>query len=67
MLTLLTMYSAVTVDRNLHIVRFHGRTGRYLEWPPGEPTRKLLRMVRHGLRDIPLEVKLERRLGDALP
>jgi two-component system CheB/CheR fusion protein len=41
--------ATVTVDRNLNIVRFHGRTGRYLEWPPGEPTCKLLRMVRQGL------------------
>jgi two-component system, chemotaxis family, CheB/CheR fusion protein len=39
----------VVVDDRLEIVQFRGRTGPYLESPPGQPQTNLLRMVREGL------------------
>ncbi|HEX4406540.1 MAG TPA: chemotaxis protein CheB [Polyangia bacterium] len=39
----------VLVDRDLRVVRTHGRTGRYLELPTGEAKLNLLQMVRPGL------------------
>lgn len=49
---LLDRYSpaAVVVDREQHIVYFHGRTDRYLEQPRGEPTRELLLLARETIR-----------------
>ena len=39
----------VLVDDRFEILQFRGRTGAYLEVPPGEPTANLLRMARDGL------------------
>jgi two-component system CheB/CheR fusion protein len=49
---LLDRYSppSVVVDRQNHIVFFHGATDRYLDQPRGEPTRELLQLVREPLR-----------------
>jgi two-component system CheB/CheR fusion protein len=41
--------AAIMVDGDLQIVRFYGRTGRYLALPPGRPTLNLLRLAREGL------------------
>ncbi len=45
--------SAVVIDANLQILHFRGRTGFYLDPPPGEATFDLLRMAREGLK-VPL-------------
>jgi two-component system CheB/CheR fusion protein len=37
------------VDENLDIIQFRGRTGPFLESPPGEPTANILKMAREGL------------------
>lgn len=42
--------ASVLIGRNGQIVWIHGSTGDYLEPPPGEPSRDLLAMARHGLR-----------------
>jgi two-component system CheB/CheR fusion protein len=42
--------AAVTVDRELRIVYFHGKTEPFIAQPPGEPTRELLAMCRDGVR-----------------
>lgn len=39
----------VLIDERLQVVQFHGRTGDFLEPPPGEPQTSVLRMARHGL------------------
>ncbi|MGH2576843.1 MAG: PAS domain-containing protein, partial [Actinomycetota bacterium] len=39
----------VIVNEQLEILQFRGRTGPYLEAPPGEPTMSLLKMARLGL------------------
>ncbi len=39
----------VLVNEQLEILQFRGRTGPYLETPPGEPTMNLLKMARPGL------------------
>ncbi len=39
----------VLVNERLDILQFRGRTGPYLEAPPGEPTMSLLKMARPGL------------------
>lgn len=39
----------VLVNEHLDILQFRGRTGPYLEAPPGEPTMSLLKMARPGL------------------
>ena len=39
----------VLVNENLEILQYRGRTGPYLESPPGEPTANLLKMAREGL------------------
>jgi two-component system CheB/CheR fusion protein len=48
---LLGRYSpaGVLVNEALDIIQFRGRTSRYLEAPPGEPTTNLLKMAREGL------------------
>jgi two-component system CheB/CheR fusion protein len=42
--------ASVLIDRTGQVVWIHGSTGAYLEPPPGEPSRDLLAMARHGLR-----------------
>ncbi|HKP29396.1 MAG TPA: ATP-binding protein, partial [Gemmatimonadales bacterium] len=39
----------VLVDENFDILQFRGRTDRFLEMPPGEPTTNVLQMAREGL------------------
>lgn len=39
----------VIVNEQLEIVQFRGRTGEYLEQPPGQPQANVLRMARDGL------------------
>ncbi|HWO19930.1 MAG TPA: chemotaxis protein CheB [Kofleriaceae bacterium] len=57
--------ACVLVDDNLDVVQFRGRTGRYLEPPPGAPQLGLLRMARDGLAsELPLVLQRARR-GDA--
>ncbi|MDQ3582234.1 MAG: EAL domain-containing protein [Pseudomonadota bacterium] len=48
---LLSRYAppGVLVNEHLDILQFRGRTGPYLEAPPGEPTMNLLKMARPGL------------------
>jgi two-component system CheB/CheR fusion protein len=49
--TLLGLYAptGVLVSHDMEILQFRGRTGRYLEPSPGEPTHNLLHMARAGL------------------
>jgi two-component system CheB/CheR fusion protein len=42
--------AAVTVDRDLRIVYFHGNTHPYFEQPTGEPTREILTIARESIR-----------------
>jgi two-component system, chemotaxis family, CheB/CheR fusion protein len=54
--------ACVLVDDNLDVVQFRGRTGRYLEPPPGSPQLGLLRMAREGLAsELPLVIQRARR------
>jgi two-component system CheB/CheR fusion protein len=48
---LLSRYAppAVVVNDQLEIVEYRGRTGAYLEPPPGQPQANILRMAREGL------------------
>jgi two-component system CheB/CheR fusion protein len=48
---LLSRYAppGVIVNERLEIVQFRGRTGDYLEPPPGQPQANVLRMAREGL------------------
>jgi two-component system CheB/CheR fusion protein len=56
--------ACVLVDDNLDVVQFRGRTGGYLEPPPGQPQLGLLRMARDGLAsELPLVIQRARR-GD---
>jgi two-component system CheB/CheR fusion protein len=41
---------SVVIDRESHIVYFHGQTARYLDHPQGEPTRDLLALARENVR-----------------
>ena len=41
--------SGVVADADLNIVQFRGKTGRFLEAAPGEPSLNLLKMAREGL------------------
>ncbi len=52
---LLDRYAPVSVIINEHgkIVYIHGRTGKYLEPPPGQPSWNMIEMAREGLR-LPL-------------
>ena len=57
---LLARYSpaCVLVDENLDVEQFRGRTGAFLEQPPGQPQLNLLRMAREGLAaELPLAVQ----------
>ena len=42
--------AAVTTDRQLRIMYFHGQTDEFLSLPGGEPTRDLLSLVRESIR-----------------
>lgn len=48
---MLTRYAppGVIVNSRLEIIQFRGRTGTYLEPPPGQPQSNVLRMARGGL------------------
>ena len=41
--------AGVVIDNDFEIVQFRGKTGPYLEAPPGEPSLSLLKMAREGL------------------
>ena len=57
--------ACVLVDDHLDVVQYRGRTGPYLEQPPGQPQVNLLRMAREGLAsELPLAIQRARR-GDA--
>ncbi|MFH0341210.1 MAG: chemotaxis protein CheB [Chromatiales bacterium] len=60
---LLSRYAppGVLVNERLDVLQFRGRTGPYLEPPPGEPTMNLLKMARPGLF-----VELRSALNEAL-
>jgi two-component system CheB/CheR fusion protein len=58
----------VVVDREGDVIYYSPRTGKYLEAPPGQPSRQLLLMARRGLR-LDLRAALQqaaetRRVGD---
>ncbi|WP_159082469.1 chemotaxis protein CheB [Paragemmobacter aquarius] len=53
--------ASVLIGRNGEVVWVHGSTGAYLEPPPGEPSRDILAMARHGLR-----AKLRHAVRDAI-
>ncbi|QEH38719.1 Chemotaxis protein methyltransferase Cher2 [Aquisphaera giovannonii] len=42
--------AAVTVDRDYHILYYHGDTRPFLQQPPGEPTRDMMLLARDGVR-----------------
>jgi two-component system CheB/CheR fusion protein len=50
--------AGLIVNDRLEIVQFRGRTGSFLEPPPGQPQANVLRMAREGLR-LPLQEALE--------
>ncbi|WP_075213941.1 chemotaxis protein CheB [Mongoliimonas terrestris] len=52
---------SVLIERNGQVVWIHGSIGAYLEPPPGEPSRDILAMARHGLR-----AKLRSGVRDAI-
>ena len=54
--------AAVVIDREQHIVYFHGHTERYLDQPRGEPTRQLLSLARESVRGA-LRTALQRALA----
>jgi two-component system CheB/CheR fusion protein len=41
--------AGVVINERLEIIQFRGRTGAFLESPPGQPQLNLIRMVRSGL------------------
>lgn len=41
--------AGVVVDNELEIVQFRGKTGPYLESPPGDPSLSVLKLAREGL------------------
>jgi two-component system CheB/CheR fusion protein len=41
--------ASIVVNDQLEIVQFHGKTGAYLEPPPGQPSFSLAKMAREGL------------------
>ena len=54
--------ACVLIDDNLDVVQFRGRTGAYLEAPPGQPQLNVLRMARDGLASaLPLAVQRARQ------
>jgi two-component system, chemotaxis family, CheB/CheR fusion protein len=53
----------ILVDPHDEVVHFHGHTGRYLEPPPGEPSRNIMKMAREGLLQRLRHVLQEARSG----
>ncbi|MBA3461540.1 MAG: PAS domain-containing protein [Deltaproteobacteria bacterium] len=52
----------VLVDENFDVIQFRGRTGAYLEPPPGQPQLNVVRMARSGLAaELPLALQLAQR------
>ncbi|MBI3943426.1 MAG: chemotaxis protein CheR, partial [Chloroflexi bacterium] len=41
--------ACVVVDEEYNIIHYSGKTGKFLEQPPGEPTSNLLKLARPGL------------------
>jgi two-component system CheB/CheR fusion protein len=41
--------ASIVVNDQLEIVQFHGKTGAYLEPPPGQPSFSVAKMAREGL------------------
>ncbi len=41
--------AGVVIDDGMNILQVRGRTGPYLELPPGEPSHNVMKMVREGL------------------
>ncbi|HEY4330371.1 MAG TPA: chemotaxis protein CheB, partial [Phycisphaerae bacterium] len=65
---LLELYSppAVVVDRQSHVVYFHGDTSPFLLQPAGEPTRELLAMARENVRAT-LRIALHKAMQENQP
>jgi two-component system CheB/CheR fusion protein len=55
--------ACVIVNEKYDVVHFHGRTGRYLEAPPGAPDVNIIRMARPGLR-VELRTALHRAVSE---
>jgi two-component system CheB/CheR fusion protein len=54
--------ACVVIDDTLEVVQFRGRTGAYLEAPPGHPQLNLFKMAREGLAsELALAVQRARR------
>jgi len=54
--------ACVLVDDQLDVVQFRGRTGPYLESPPGQPQLNIVRMAREGLgAELTLAIQRARR------
>ena len=58
--------AAVVINRDQHIVYFHGPTARFLDQPRGEPTRELLSLARENVRGA-LRTAVDRALAQDLP
>ena len=59
--------ACVLVDENLDVVQFRGRTGPYLEQPPGQPQVNVLKMARDGLAsELALAIQRARRSDGAV-
>lgn len=53
---------SVVINRDHHILYFHGRTERYLDQPRGEPTRDLLTLAHESVRG-PLRTAIQQAIG----
>jgi two-component system CheB/CheR fusion protein len=54
--------ACVVIDENFEVVQFRGRTGSYLEAPPGQPQLNVCKMARKGLAsELALAVQRARR------
>ncbi len=58
--------AAVVIDREQHIVYFHGPTHRFLDQPHGEPTRELLSLAKDTIRGA-LRTAVQRAFAHNLP
>ena len=56
----------VLVNERLEVVQYRGKTGPYLEAPPGEPQSLILKLARPGL-SVPLRVALAQARQSAEP
>lgn len=54
----------VLLNERFEVVQFRGRTGEFLEAPPGQPQMNVLRMAREGLV-VPLREALERAQSES--